>query len=246
LTSEVDFQSFLLTKDVVERYLLAKKKLCLDLKNICQYDHTWKLKILDVNDIEVVKVHYAECGKDFGSSIGDHSKSIVHNLFMNFKKSHLMSVVHIKNWCRRKGIRFEDHPQSQVGKGKTMVLTPADHKHLVLERIEILDALNEDIGGEKKTFDVIGDLNSEEVRSFWFRMKCNFCGDYFMLCPPKKNPEVNLRNHVNGLKHSKILDDHLLKAESSTLLSGQRSRPTKSASTTESSQQSLYTWFSSA
>jgi hypothetical protein len=199
-----------------------------------------------VNDIKVVKVHNAECGKDFGSSTRDHSKSSIHNLFMNFKKSHLMSVVHIRNWCQRKEIQFEDHPQSQAGKGKTMVLTPADHKHLVLERIEILDALNEDIGGEKKTFDVIGDLNSEEVRSFWFRVKCNFCGDYFMLCPPKKNLEVNLRNHVNGLKHSKILDDHLLKAESSTLLSGQRSRPTKSASTTESSQQSLYTWFSSA
>jgi hypothetical protein len=41
-----------------------------------------------------------------------------------------------------------------------------------------------------------------------------------MLYPPKKNLEVNLRNHANGLKHSKILDDHLLKTESSALLSG--------------------------
>jgi hypothetical protein len=40
----------------------------------------------------------------------------------------------------------------------------------VLEGIEILDALNKDIGGENKTFDVIRDLNSEEVRSFWFRI----------------------------------------------------------------------------
>jgi hypothetical protein len=146
--------------------LLAKKKLHLNLKSIHQDDHTRKLKTLDVNDIRVVKVHYAECDKDFGSSIEDHSKSTIHNLFMNFKKSHLMSAVHIRNWCRRKGIRFEDHPQSQVDKSKTIVLTPVDHKRLVLEVIEILDALNEDIGGEKKTFDVIGDLNSEEVRSF--------------------------------------------------------------------------------
>jgi hypothetical protein len=54
-TSEVDFQSLLLTKDVVERYFLAEKKLRLDLKNICQDDHTWKLKTLDMNDIGVVK-----------------------------------------------------------------------------------------------------------------------------------------------------------------------------------------------
>jgi hypothetical protein len=119
-----------------------------------------------VNDIKVVKVHNAECGKDFGSSTRDHSKSSIHNLFMNFKKSHLMSVVHIKNWCQKKGIRFEDHLQSQAGKGKTVVLTLADHKRLVLDGIEILDALNEDIGREKKTFDVIRDLNSEEVQSF--------------------------------------------------------------------------------
>ena len=88
-----------------------------------------------------------------------------------------------------------------------MVLTHADHKCLVLDGIEILDALNEDIGGEKKTFDVIKDPNSKEVWSFWFRVKYNFCGDYFMLYPPKKNLEVNLRNHVNGLKYSKIWED---------------------------------------
>jgi hypothetical protein len=57
-----------------------------------------------------------------------------------------------------------------------------------------------------------------------------------MLYPPKKNLEVNLRNHVNNLKHSKIMDDHLLKARCSALLSGRRGRPAKSASTTESSQ----------
>jgi ribosomal protein S27E len=243
-TSEADFQSLtLLTKDVVERYLLEEKKLRLDLKSIYQDDHMWKLKTLDVNDIRVVKVHCAECGKDFGSSTGDHSKSTVHNFFMNFN---LMSTIYIRNWCWRKEIRFEDHTQSQAGKGKTVVLTPVDHKRLVLEGIEILDALNEDIGGEKKTFDVIGDLNSEEVRSFWLRVKCNFCGNYFMLCPPEKNLEVNLKNHVNSLKHSKISDDHLLKAGSSALLSGRRGRLAKSTSTTKSSQQSLYTWFSNA
>jgi hypothetical protein len=145
-----------------------------------------------------------------------------------------------------KGETIRGPPPVTSWQRQDVVLTPTDHKRLVLEGIEILDALNEDIGGEKKTFDVIGDLNSEEVRSFWFRVKCNFCGDYFMLCPPKKNLEVNLRNHVNDLKHPKILDDHLLKAGSSALLNGRQGRPVKSASTTESSEQSLHTWFSNA
>jgi hypothetical protein len=82
---------------------------------------------------------------------------------MNFKKSLLMSIVHIRNWCWRKGIRFEDHPQSQAGKGKTVVLTLADHKRLVLEGIEILDALNENIGGEM-FYVVRGMRNQREQR----------------------------------------------------------------------------------
>jgi hypothetical protein len=100
----VDFQSLLLTKDVVERYLLIGKTLRLDLKSICQDDHKWKLKTLDVNDIGVVKVHFAKCDKDFGSNTRNHSKAAVHNLFMNIKKFHLMSAIHIRNWCWRKGI----------------------------------------------------------------------------------------------------------------------------------------------
>ena len=116
----------------------------------------------------------------------------------------------------------EDYPQLQAGKNKTMVLIPTDHKRLMLERIEVLDALNEDIGGEKKTFDVIRDLNSKEVQSFQFRMECNFYRDYFMLYPPKKNLEVNLRNHANGLKHSKILDGHLLKTKAQPFLVGSK------------------------
>ena len=96
-----------------------------------------------------------------------------------------MFAIHIRNWRWRKEIWFKNHFLSQAS--KTVVFTPADHKRLILEGIEILDPLNEDIGGEKKKFDVIGDLNFEELWSFWFSVKCNFCGDYFMLCPPKKN-----------------------------------------------------------
>jgi hypothetical protein len=94
----------------VERYLLAEKKLRLDLKSICQDNHMWKLKTLDMNDIEVVKVHYAECGKDFGSSTGNHSKSTVYNFFMNFKKSHLMPAIHIRKLVLEKGDTIRDSP----------------------------------------------------------------------------------------------------------------------------------------
>jgi hypothetical protein len=104
--------------------------------------HIWCLKSLDQNDVAVVKLHCRECVKDFGYSAEDHSKGAVHNLFMNFKKSHMVSTAHIRNWCRHKGVSFEDHPQSHVGKGKLMVLTPTDHKHLVQQGVKIVDTVN--------------------------------------------------------------------------------------------------------
>ena len=50
-------------------------------------------------------------------------------------------------------------------------------------------------------------------------MKCNFCVDFFMLCPPKKNLEVNLRYHINGLKYSKAVDEHFNKGGGLAILS---------------------------
>jgi hypothetical protein len=130
---------------------------------VCMEDHIWCLKSMDQNEVAVVKLHCRECGKDFGSAVGDHSKGAVHNLFTNFKKLHVVSTSHIKNWCRRKGVRFEDHLQSQVTRGKPVVLTPADHKHLVLKGIDIMDAVNASVGEDQKLFMVIGDLESDEL-----------------------------------------------------------------------------------
>ena len=63
----------------------------------------WSLKSLDVDNIVVVKLRCSKCLKDFRPSARDHSKVVVHNLFMNFKKSHIVSIVYICNCC--------SHPQ---------------------------------------------------------------------------------------------------------------------------------------
>ena len=63
-----------------------------------------------MNDIGVVKVHCAECGKDFGSNIGDHSKSAIHNFCMNFKKSHLMAAIPDQKLVSDKGNTIQGPP----------------------------------------------------------------------------------------------------------------------------------------
>ena len=104
--------------------------------------------------------------------------------------------------------------------------------------------MNASVGEDQKPFVVIGDLKSNELRLFLFRVKCNVYCDYFVLCPLRKNLEANLQNHVISLIHIKVVDDLWEKATPATLLTRRQGRPSKSASTIEGSQQSLQAWFS--
>jgi hypothetical protein len=74
-----------------------------------------------------------------------------------------MSNAHIRNWCRRKGIPWIEHPQSSVQKGKTLILTAEDHKRAVEDGLMILDMVNRDICAEGGPFVAIGDLEGDNM-----------------------------------------------------------------------------------
>ena len=88
-TEANDLKSTLFLKEVLNKYMKATSKLKKELALIDLEDHKWKLKSWDLNGILVVKVYCGECDKDFGGTSGDHSKNTIHNLFTNFKKSHI-------------------------------------------------------------------------------------------------------------------------------------------------------------
>ena len=113
-----------------------------------------------------MKLQCGECLKDFGDSNGNHSKSTFHNLFANFKKSHIMSNAYIHNWCRRKGILWTKHPQSIVQKDKILIMTIEDHKQVVEDGLVILNMVNRDICAEGGLFVAIGDLTGDSIKSF--------------------------------------------------------------------------------
>jgi hypothetical protein len=129
---------------------LRKEFKQLDLNN-----HLWHLKSWDDKDVPVVKLHCGECKKDFEGDSGDHSKCAIHNIFNNFKKSHILSTLHIQAWCRRKEISFNDHPQTSSG--KALVLTTSDHEALVDEGLQVLKKINDNICADVPTFLFIGD-----------------------------------------------------------------------------------------
>ena len=106
--------SEMISKDVLEWYIKAKNNLKKDLAQITLEDHIWMLKQWDQNGVPIVKLWCEESKKPFGGDSRDRTKNGVTNLFSNFKKSHLMSVGHAKNYCRRKGIEWKEYPQEII------------------------------------------------------------------------------------------------------------------------------------
>jgi hypothetical protein len=205
---EVNVKSTLVPLEIMNKYQRGEEKLRKELGLISLEDHMWCLKSWDKDGVGVVKLFCEECGKDCGGSSGDHSKITINNLFSNFRKNHLLSNQHVRNWCRRKGVNFSDHPQSLSTKTRPIVMTISDHKKAVCDGLQILQMVNREVvdGGGKEPFHHVGDPNADDLKSFWYKVRCHFCGDLLQLCPPKKNLEANLRNHLGGTKHAMAED----------------------------------------
>lgn len=59
-------------------------------------NHLLSLKNYNEHGVVIVKIHCKECNKDIGGIGGEHSRSMIQNLFAIFKKSHLHCTLHIK------------------------------------------------------------------------------------------------------------------------------------------------------
>ena len=196
-------QSRLISADIMENYKTAAAKLRRELAAMDFADHTWNLKSYDQHGVAVVKIHCGECNKEFGGTGGDHSRSAIQNLFANFKKSHLHSTLHIKQWCKKQQILYIDHPKKEGNKGKPLIYTPADHKRLVEEGVSILKSVNDAVSLEDPPFVLVGDVWVLQMKSFWYKVRCKIDGELMLLCPPKRNLRINLENHLQGITHSK-------------------------------------------
>ena len=120
-------------------------------------------KFFVLKSMGILKVYCVDCCKEFGFTIGDHSKNTIHNLFVQKKLNNLISSIHMRNWCQRKRAQFSNHPQSQAPIGKSIVLTTSDHQALVVKGIEISSAMNETSANEKKTICFSWDLELKEI-----------------------------------------------------------------------------------
>ena len=233
-----NMKSVLLPKEVEAKYLTKAEKMKKELVQIDLQDHVWHLKSWNKKDIPVVKLHCVSCNKNMGGDSGNHSKGAIHNLLNNFKKSHVLSTLHVHLWCRKQGLNFEDMPQTSSK--KAAILTAADHGTLVDEGLAILHSVNAATIDGIATFVVEGDLNSQHLKSFWYKVHCKVCGDMMLLCPPKKNVKSNLEAHIYGLRHTKGVEaaSALLRSASSALSTGRSRRPTTSTRSVISGQPS--------
>ena len=188
----------------------------------------WHLESYDLNGLGVVQLFCDECHKQFGGKGGDNSKLAIHNFFASFKQKHLQTNIHLNAWCRQKGLRWKDHPQSLSTESKPVKMTFADHRRAVEEGFSIVESVNALAGAEDNTFVVLGDPTTLELKSFWYKVRCKLCGDLMQLCPPWKNLQANLEMHLNGFKDTKGVED--ARANSNRAVTGptssdQRGRP---------------------
>ena len=115
--AEVDdnpLKSTLLPNEVMDRYLERAKKLRAELKKVAMSVHVWWLKMVDLNGNGVVKLWCGECKNDCGGGSKDDTKTHIDNLFNNFRRSHIVSTAHVRNFCAAMNVNFDDHPQSEA------------------------------------------------------------------------------------------------------------------------------------
>ena len=236
-------KSSLIPPEVMEKYLDFERKTRRELRNRDMDDHNWVLKSFDQNGVAIVKLHCLECGKDCGGSSGKHSKDAFSNLFNNFKNSHVVTDGHIRHYCRKKNILYKPLPTTAKGKS-TPTMTVVDHKELVQEGLKIMETVNKACEANRPTFVVVGDVDSHGLKSYWFKARCTYCNECFMLCPTKKQLESNLINHGTSIKHLKRVQDvDSNKGRGAALSSGRKGRPSRSSRMTASSnQQDLHSW----
>jgi hypothetical protein len=175
--SENRLLSTLIPPDVMAKYMDGVVKLKSELAALDMDDHLWHLLSSDHNGVGVIQLFCGDCNKRFGGVGGDHSKVAIHNLFANFKAKHLQTNLHIRAWCHRKGIWWEDHLQSLSTKSRPVKMTSADHRWAVKEGINILQSVNKVFDADKHPFVTIGDRNAMDMKSFMFKVQCRIRGE---------------------------------------------------------------------
>lgn len=79
------------------------------------------------------------------------------------------------------------------------------------------------------------------VKSYWYKVKRVYSGQFFPLCPPHNNLEANIKNRIGGLKHPLVVDKvDYATTIAPTLVPGKCGRPSRSSTTVEQHQPSLH------
>ena len=113
---------------------------------------------------------------------------------------------------------------------------------MIREGADIVQTVNASLLVGHKHFTILGNLQAEDTRCYWFKVKCLYCRDMMVLCPLKKNLEANLTNHLSGPKHKKSVED-VEKIHKEPAQTGRLGRPSTSTSSSGHSNQSdFHSW----
>ena len=66
-----------------------------------------------------------------------------------------------------------------------MVLTAVDYRSCVEEGVSIMKSVNDSINSGGGPFVLVGDIDVQIMKSFWYKIQCTVCRELFLLCPTK-------------------------------------------------------------
>jgi hypothetical protein len=132
------------------RYLMTKEKLRKNLKLTTLVNHQWHLSSSDQNFVGVVYMYYVGYCEEFGSITGDHSNNTIHNLFSIFQKVTSCLTYIFEIGAEKKEFSLVIIPNHKTLK-EVYCLHLIDHQALMVEGIDMLNAMNETNANEKTT-----------------------------------------------------------------------------------------------
>ena len=116
-------------------------------------------------------------------------------------------------------------------------MTLVDHKRLIEEGKNIAESINEFSFSLQKLFQVLGNLGNDNfVRSYWYKVKCLYCHELFVLYLLNRNLELSMKN-LGGIKHPQNVERINNQVSASTTISTRRKgRPRWLATSADPSQ----------
>lgn len=194
---------------------------------LCQIeDMDWCVKSSDKNGAVVVGLWCGECQTNSNASIKGAvvDKTSIKTCFANFRNGHMPTSKHVNAMAKNRGERIDSTELK-----RRVQASSETAKQVLGEHVAIVDEINSSQSSESSAgtapFEILGQLDAENIELSKFKIFCNICCEHMILVPRQRNLQSNLQSHVNSKKHLDILRKRQRPPTTEAVSTGKAGRP---------------------